>query len=81
MALSHETIIEWRKFSTTPAYRDGIDHLRRERALNVKGKSAVEVLEEAGKWGAYQEALDDITNILTYIGKPEKSLEEPPLGN
>lgn len=66
----------WRAFVQSKAFAEGIDLLRQLRTPSVRGKNAVELLEAAGKWGAYFEALDDLTDVLSNISKEEKSAED-----
>ncbi len=71
--------MEWRKFMGTPAAQVGIDFLRHNHAPRCDGKTDVELLRNALGWGAYQQALKDIEDVLTELPKKEVSLEEPPL--
>lgn len=66
----------WRAFVKTEAFETGILHLKQERTPSVRGKTAIELLESAGKWGAYFEALDDLTDVLAHIPQQEKSAED-----
>lgn len=77
--LSNKTIMAWRQFSATEAFEEGVQYLRREGAPKRKGTDVPAMLEHASAWGAYQEALDDLSDMLTQVPKVEKSLDEPPL--
>jgi hypothetical protein len=77
--LRRDTLIAWRAFAGTAAFTDGVRFLREKTAPSVAGKSAVVLLELSLKWGGYQQALNDLTEVLCFIEKPKDSLEEPPL--
>ncbi len=66
----------WRQFVQTPEFAEGLLHLKQLHTPSVRGKTAIELLEAAGKWGAYFEALDDLTDILANIPQAEKSAED-----
>lgn len=74
--LSKKTIMAWRAFTATNEFRAGIEHLKEEAAPKVTGKTPVELLDTAMKWGAYIEALNDLTKILCEIPKAEESAED-----
>lgn len=69
----------WRQFSAKEAFLDGIQFLRRDCAPKKTGTDIAALIEHTHKWQGYQEALDDITDILTNIPKTEKTLDEAPL--
>jgi hypothetical protein len=77
--LSKDTIMVWRQFTTKEAFHDGINYLRRECAPKRVGNDVPAMIEHAAKWSAYQEALDDLVDVLTNIPKAEKSIDEPNL--
>jgi len=77
--LSRKTIMAWRAFAATNEFGAGITFLKESQAPSVKGKTAIEMMEAAMKWGAYFEALNDLTEILCEIPKTEESAEDPGL--
>ena len=77
--LSKETIMVWRQLTTKTAFFDGINYLRRECAPKRTGTDIASLIEHTHKWGGYQEALDDLVDVLTNIPKAEKSIDEPNL--
>lgn len=66
----------WRAFTATPEFRQGVDFLKENQSPKVAGKTSLELMETALKWGAYIEALNDITEILCEIQKPSDSAED-----
>lgn len=74
--LSKKTVMAWRAFVQTPEFAAGLTHLKELRTPSVRGKTAVELLEAAGKWGAYFEALDDLTDVIAHVPTADKSAED-----
>lgn len=68
--------MSWRTFTATPEFKTGIDYLKEIHAPSVKGKTALELMEAGLKWGAYIEALNDITDVLCKIEQAQDSIEE-----
>jgi len=77
--LSKKTIMAWRAFTATAEFRSGVDYLKEVQAPKVRGGTALELMEAGLKWGAYFEALNDLTEILCDIPKAEESAEDPGL--
>jgi hypothetical protein len=77
--LPRSTIIAWRAFVASPAYREGRDHLSRYYCPQAGGANEIELVKSAIGWGAYQQALIDQEEVLTKIKKTERSLDEPSL--
>ncbi len=66
----------WRQFTRTKEFEAGITHLLVERKLSVRGKDGGSIIQEGLQWGAYVEALQDLTDVLSHIQKAEKSTED-----
>ena len=70
----------WRAFSATPAFHQGIQHLRFNHAPRTRGAATVpDLIEKCLGQSAYNEALDDLSEVLLVIEKTAASLDEPPL--
>lgn len=59
----------------------GLDYLRRNHAPKIGGNNEGEIVKNALSWTSYQQALDDIEEVLTSLSKEPKSLDESPLEN
>jgi len=77
--LSKETVQAWRRFSSTPEFRIGMDFVRLGAPPINSSGTVPEMLESAIKWNGYMAALHDIEFMLTEIKQSEASLDEPPL--
>lgn len=79
--LSKKVVMSWRAFTATPEFTTGINHLKESHAPSVKGKTALELMEAGLKWGAYFEALNDITDVLCKVEQETESIEDKGLEN
>ncbi len=77
--LSRKHVQEWRNFAMSAAFAAGIDHLRHNHAPRIGVTEPGEMLKNAFAWQAYQQALNDVENVLTSLPKKEQSIEQPGL--
>lgn len=77
--LPRKVIQDWRDWVGGAACTVGIDYLRHHKAPSISGGTPVEKFEAAIAWNAYQQALNDVENVLTELPKAAATLDEPSL--
>ncbi len=53
--------------------------LRMNHCPAAKGDTVAAIMEASLKWAGYQEALNDLTGVLTRLPSSERTLDEPPM--